>query len=36
MRGSEFAELSAFAAIVEHGSFARAAAQLGISPSALS
>src|SRR6185437_11494088 len=36
MRGSEFAELTAFAAIVEHGSFARAAAQLGISPSALS
>src|SRR6185437_456157 len=36
MRGSEFSELSAFAAIVEHGSFARAAAQLGISPSALS
>jgi len=36
MRGSEFAELSAFAAIVEHGSFVRAAAQLGVSPSALS
>jgi DNA-binding transcriptional LysR family regulator len=36
MRGTEFAELTAFAAIVEHGSFARAAAQLGISPSALS
>ena len=36
MRGSEFAELSAFAAIVEHGSFVRAAAHLGVSPSALS
>ncbi|CAI1603367.1 D-malate degradation protein R [Serratia ficaria] len=36
MRGSEFAELRAFAAIVEHGSFARAAAQLGMSASALS
>jgi DNA-binding transcriptional LysR family regulator len=28
MRGSDFAELRAFAAIVEHGGFARAAAQL--------
>jgi DNA-binding transcriptional LysR family regulator len=36
MRGSEYAELRAFASIVEHGSFARAAAQLGVSPSALS
>ncbi|NUP05898.1 MAG: LysR family transcriptional regulator [Polyangiaceae bacterium] len=36
MRGSEFAELSAFAAIVQHGSFVRAAAHLGVSPSALS
>ena len=36
MRGSEFAELRSFAAIVEHGSFARAAAHLGVSPSALS
>jgi DNA-binding transcriptional LysR family regulator len=36
MRGSDYAELRAFAAIVEHGSFAKAAAQLGISPSALS
>jgi DNA-binding transcriptional LysR family regulator len=36
MRGSDYAELRAFAAILEHGSFARAASQLGISPSALS
>lgn len=36
MRGSEFAELRAFASIVEHGNFARAAGQLGISPSTLS
>lgn len=36
MRGSDHAELRAFVAIVEHGSFARAASQLGISPSALS
>jgi len=36
MRGSEFADLRSFAAIVEHGSFARAAANLGVSPSALS
>src|SRR5207237_1146309 len=36
MRGSEYAELRAFAAIAEHGSFARAAAHLGVSPSALS
>lgn len=36
MRGSEFAELKAFAAIVERSSFARAAEHLGLSPSALS
>jgi DNA-binding transcriptional LysR family regulator len=36
MRGSEFAELKAFAAVVEHASFARAAEHLGLSPSALS
>ncbi|SDZ15142.1 DNA-binding transcriptional regulator, LysR family [Lysobacter sp. yr284] len=36
MRGSDYAELRAFAAIAEHGSFVRAAAHLGLSPSALS
>src|SRR5689334_19669417 len=36
MRGSDFAELKAFAAIVERKSFARAADHLGLSPSALS
>lgn len=36
MRGSEFTELKAFAAVVERGSFARAAEHLGLSPSALS
>lgn len=36
MRGSDFAELKAFAAVVERASFARAAASLGLSPSALS
>jgi DNA-binding transcriptional LysR family regulator len=36
MRGSEFAELKAFAAVVERQSFARAAEHLGFSPSALS
>ncbi|MEJ0026452.1 MAG: LysR family transcriptional regulator [Rhizomicrobium sp.] len=36
MRGSEFAELRAFAAIVERSSFARAAEHLGFSASALS
>ena len=36
MRGSEFAELKAFAAVVERASFARAAEFLGVSPSALS
>src|SRR5260221_12924003 len=36
MRGSEFAELKAFAAVVERASFARAADPLGLYPSALS
>src|SRR5712671_5434188 len=36
MRGAEFAELKAFAAVVERASFARAAELLGLSPSALS
>jgi DNA-binding transcriptional LysR family regulator len=36
MRGSDFAELKAFAAVVERASFARAADYLGFSPSALS
>src|SRR5947207_13963312 len=36
MRGTEFAELKAFAAVAERASFARAAASLGVSPSALS
>lgn len=36
MRGFEFAELKAFAAVVERASFARAAEHLGLSPSALS
>ena len=36
MRGSEFAELKAFAAVVQRESFARAAEHLGLSPSALS
>lgn len=36
MRGSDFAELKAFAAVVERESFARAAEHLGLSPSALS
>jgi DNA-binding transcriptional LysR family regulator len=36
MRGSEFAELRAFAVIVERASFARAADHLGLSASALS
>ncbi|MDB5616249.1 LysR family transcriptional regulator [Tardiphaga sp.] len=36
MRGSEYADLRAFAMIAEHGSFARAAEQLRISPSTLS
>ena len=36
MRGSEFTELKAFSAIVEEGSFVRAAARLRVSPPALS
>lgn len=36
MRGSEFAELKAFAAVADRSSFARAAEHLGLSPSALS
>jgi DNA-binding transcriptional LysR family regulator len=36
MRGSEFAELKAFVAIVDRASFARAAGHLGLSRSALS
>jgi DNA-binding transcriptional LysR family regulator len=36
MRGSDFAELKAFVAVVERGSFARAADHLGLSRSALS
>lgn len=36
MRGSEFAELAAFVAIAEHGSFVKAAAALGVSTSTLS
>ena len=35
MRASDYAELRAFAAVVRHGSFTRAAAHLGVSPSAL-
>jgi DNA-binding transcriptional LysR family regulator len=36
MRGSDFAELAAFASVVEHGSFSRAAAHLRLAPSSLS
>jgi DNA-binding transcriptional LysR family regulator len=36
MRGTKFAELSAFAAVAEQRSFAKAAARLGIAPSTLS
>ena len=36
MRGSQFAELKAFVTVVAHDNFARAAAELGISASALS
>src|ERR1700751_3265113 len=36
MRGSEFAELKAFAAVIERASFTQAADHLGLSPSALS
>lgn len=36
MRGFEYAELRAFAAVAAHGSFTRAASELRLSPSALS
>ncbi len=36
MRGSDFAELTAFVAVAEQRSFAKAAAQIGIAPSTLS
>lgn len=36
MRGPDFVALNAFAAVIEHGSFVRASAHLGITPSALS
>jgi DNA-binding transcriptional LysR family regulator len=36
MRGSDYSELRAFAAVIRQGSFARAAEVLGLSPSALS
>ena len=36
MRGSEFAEFKAFAAVAEHGSFVRASEHLGITASAMS
>ena len=36
MRGSDYAELRAFVAVADHGVFVRAAAHLGVSPSALS
>src|ERR1700744_3818655 len=36
MRGTQFAELSAFVAVAEHRSFTKAAAQLGISRAGLS
>jgi DNA-binding transcriptional LysR family regulator len=36
MRGTEFAELAAFAAIAEHGGFAKAAMRLGVTRSTLS
>jgi DNA-binding transcriptional LysR family regulator len=36
MRGSDYAELKAFVAVVAHGSFAKAASELRISPSTLS
>ena len=36
MRGSEFAEFKAFAAVAEHGSFVRASKQLGYTASAMS
>jgi len=36
MRGTDFVGLNAFAAVIEHRSFVRASAHLGITPSALS
>jgi DNA-binding transcriptional LysR family regulator len=36
MRGTQFAELSAFVAVAEHRNFTKAAAQLGLSRSSLS
>lgn len=36
MRGAEFAGLAAFAAVIEHRTFVRAAAHLAVTPSALS
>ena len=36
MRGTQFAELSAFVAVAEHRSFAKAATSLGISPATIS
>jgi DNA-binding transcriptional LysR family regulator len=36
MRGTDFVALNAFAAVIEHRSFVRASAHLGITPSALS
>src|SRR5262249_34219396 len=36
MRGTRFAELSAFVAVAEHRSFTKAAAQLGLARSSLS
>jgi DNA-binding transcriptional LysR family regulator len=36
MRASDYAEFRAFAAVVRHGNFSRAAVHLGVSPSALS
>src|ERR1700716_2026038 len=36
MRGGQYAALKAFVAVVPHGNFARAAAELGMSASALS
>jgi hypothetical protein len=36
MRGTQFAELSAFVVVAEHRNFTKAAAQLGLSRSSLS